>query len=72
MSISKFPQFMEPMYEGCLEKGVQHVATQAAQAAVGAAVSSSPLTTTQATRGGGGARKLASQSAHVNGKVKSS
>lgn len=59
------PQFMEPMYEGCLEKGVQHVATQAAQAAVGAAVAS-PASQARAKKAG------STTSAHVNGKVKSS
>ncbi|XP_055380890.1 atlastin [Condylostylus longicornis] len=28
--------FMKPIYEGCMEKGIQHVATHAAEAAIGA------------------------------------
>lgn len=28
-------QFMKPVYQGCMEKGIQHVATHAAEAAVG-------------------------------------
>lgn len=29
-------QFMRPIYQGCMEKGIQHVATHAAEVAVGA------------------------------------
>jgi len=53
---------MKPIYQGCMEKGIQHVATHAAEVAVG----SSSSTT-------GNSRQQRSQrSPAANGKVKSS
>ncbi|XP_064556647.1 atlastin [Drosophila montana] len=49
--------FMRPIYQGCMEKGIQHVATHAAEAAIG---------------GGGNASGSRSPANAVNGKVKRS
>ncbi|KAL7731110.1 hypothetical protein ACLKA6_014309 [Drosophila palustris] len=48
--------FMRPIYQGCMEKGIQHVATHATEAALG----------------GGGTASRSSSGAAVNGKVKRS
>lgn len=50
--------FMRPIYHGCMEKGIQHVATHAAEAAVGG--------------GGVNLQRSTSTSATLNGKLKKS
>lgn len=52
-----FLQLLKPIYEGCMEKGVQHVATHATAAALGTTASPSGS---------------ANRSSHANGKVKHS
>lgn len=49
-------QFMKPVYEGCIEKGTQQIATHATNVALG----------------GDFRRQTSSVSQHSNGKVKSS
>lgn len=53
-------QFMKPVYEGCIEKGTQQIATHATNVALGG------------NRGGGDFSRQTSFSHHSNGKVKSS
>lgn len=49
---------MKPIYQGCMERGIQHVAEHAADAALGTSISSS--------------RRTGTKSPTINGKVKRS
>lgn len=54
-----FPQIMKPVYQSCMEKGIQHVATHATEYAISGGASS------PSSRSGAGSRQM-------NGKVKRS
>lgn len=56
---------MKPVYQSCMEKGIQHVATHAAEVAVGGSSSTSPIRKSPKNDGRG-------SKINYNGKLKSS
>lgn len=62
---------MKPVYQGCMEKGIQHVATHATEAVVGGGTGFSAVTGS-GLKQGRSPKGLTSSATNFNGKLKSS